>query len=164
MLLAVPVVIFAAGTLAESALLLSHRFGTAFRRFDAVVVAIISLGLSPWLVRDINSNRQYIHEAARFVAKARRDRDPNIISQHGWTPFYAGLLSWSTCPHATGLADSPDVPTADMASFDTREVVPPVVHHRPSGADFQVTEVARFTDPRSNRGEVIYRVAPAARS
>ena len=161
-LLAVPTVIFAAGALVESAVLISERFGARFQHFDAIAVAGLSLSLSPWLFRDINSNRQYIHQAAQFVASVRHDRSPNIISQHGWTPFYAGLLNWSTCPRAARLADLPDLPTADLASFDTRESVPSLIHHRLTGTDFLVNEVARFTDPQSSRGEVIYRVAPVS--
>ena len=160
MLLAVFTVILASGTLAELARMLSQRFGMKWRSSDAIIVAAIGASLSPWLLRDINSNRNYLHLAAKFVVESKFVRPPNIIAQHGWVPFYSGLLNWAACRHASQLAELPELITADLACFDTREVVPPVIHHRPTGIDVRMIEAARFTDPRGNHGMVIYRVRP----
>ena len=156
MLLAVFLVILAAGTLSEAGGWVQRRMGRG--GLDWFAIAIGSLALSPWLFRDINSSRWYIHDAAAFVSRANLGHAPNIVAQHGWVPFYSGLLNWAGCPHAANLSNCNDLVTADFAVFDTREAVPGLVRLRLGGPDIGLTEAARFIDPRSSRGVVIYRV------
>ncbi|HUN80212.1 MAG TPA: hypothetical protein VMV81_01760, partial [Phycisphaerae bacterium] len=114
---------------------------------------------SPWLFRDINSNRWYIHDAAAFISRTNLGRAPNIVAQHGWVPFYSGLLNWAGCPHAANLANCNDLATADFAVFDTREAVPGRVQLHSGGLDIKLIETERFIDPHSSRGAVIYRIS-----
>jgi len=166
MLLDVGIVILAAGTLAYTAdRLARHAQGTRrrlARRTDRLAMAVIILALTPWLLRDINDERGYIRDAARWVQVESRNRQAlTVFDQYGWVSYYAGLTDWIEHRDPRRFGQEHGCQKPALAIVDLRDAQPERIE---TGwpTPVRVTEAARFTDATGRRGMVIYYIAPAA--
>jgi len=161
LVLDVGVVILAAGCLVSFAQWLVVR-GARFGRWaDVAIVCIVSLALSPRLLRDINNDRWYARQAAHWIVGRHEGRPmPRIAATDGWVPFYAGCLEWSACRGAAELLTSTDWINAELLVLEIDEPPPPEISVPALNARRRITELRRFTDPAGRRGVCVYAITP----
>jgi 4-amino-4-deoxy-L-arabinose transferase-like glycosyltransferase len=161
MLLDVAFVIFAAGTLTWLSDAASKRFAPQWqpvmRRMDALALAAISLGLAPWLLRDINFNRFYVRDAGRWISERYVGQGlPGIVAPDGWAPFYAGAIHWGICRSAAGLSATAELDGAQLLVMQPDQTPPLSVRVRATGRDVEISKLASFVEPDHQRGFVVY--------
>ncbi len=163
MLLNVGVVLMAAGTLACLAdiwtyrtRLVKSRWHAVARRSDAIVLALVVAALSPRILRDINDDRLYIHEAAQWV-RGHYEDPPRIYAQYGWVPYYAGARDWVEHRDPARFGADPEFARADLAIVDLHGADPERIVSR-APTHVRLSEAARFTGPKRRRGVVIYHI------
>jgi hypothetical protein len=157
MLLDVGLVILAAAAVRNLAGWMSRRH-RAPAWTDGVIAAVLLAVLAPRLLRDINHDRAYIHEAARWVAGQCRDREPVLVAQDGWVPFYAGARRWAVCPTLGDLAGTYALDRADFLILEPDDIPPREMNIDVARVRVRLTERHRACEPEGGRGFVIYAV------